>query len=165
MEWFLFGIVFVLIIWASSAFLTARYRAEIRRLEQKIDFLYRKLEINYSKEQAASLPGQVRDLATSGNKIEAIKAYREATGADLAASKQAVDVMAANNYWNNPKAAPNPGYPGINQPVRTLSPEVMRLMEGGNKIGAIKLYREQTGVGLKEAKDAVEVYERELKLK
>ena len=34
---------------------------------------------------------------------------------------------------------------------------------GGNKIQAIKIYREQTGVGLKEAKDAVEKLEAELR--
>jgi len=34
--------------------------------------------------------------------------------------------------------------------------EVRRLKESGKLINAIKLYREQTGVGLKEAKDAVE---------
>ena len=32
----------------------------------------------------------------------------------------------------------------------------MELMKTGRKIEAIKLYREQTGVGLKEAKDYVE---------
>jgi ribosomal protein L7/L12 len=32
----------------------------------------------------------------------------------------------------------------------------------GNKINAVKLYREQTGVGLKEAKDAVDALERTL---
>ncbi|GAB3253216.1 ribosomal protein L7/L12 [Nocardioides dilutus] len=34
--------------------------------------------------------------------------------------------------------------------------EVRRLKESGNVITAIKLYREHTGLGLKEAKDAVE---------
>ena len=34
--------------------------------------------------------------------------------------------------------------------------EVRRLKESGNVIQAIKLYRESTGVGLKEAKNAVE---------
>jgi hypothetical protein len=34
--------------------------------------------------------------------------------------------------------------------------EVRSLIAAGNKIGAIKVYREITGVGLKEAKDAVE---------
>ena len=40
-------------------------------------------------------------------------------------------------------------YPGVN-------PEVAKLMNAGQKIQAIKLYREQTGVGLKEAKEYVE---------
>jgi ribosomal protein L7/L12 len=35
-------------------------------------------------------------------------------------------------------------------------PSVLQKLEQGRKIQAIKLYREQTGVGLKEAKDAVE---------
>jgi large subunit ribosomal protein L7/L12 len=34
--------------------------------------------------------------------------------------------------------------------------EVRALVASGNKIQAIKVYREKTGVGLKEAKDAVE---------
>ena len=34
--------------------------------------------------------------------------------------------------------------------------EARRLKESGNMIQAIKLYREHTGLGLKEAKDAVE---------
>ncbi|MGB9179711.1 MAG: hypothetical protein WCB68_10750 [Pyrinomonadaceae bacterium] len=38
--------------------------------------------------------------------------------------------------------------------------EIGRLIQAGNKIGAIKLYRETFGVGLKEAKDAVEKMER-----
>ena len=42
--------------------------------------------------------------------------------------------------------------------VSCLSSEVCRLAENGEKIEAIKLHREQTGVGLKEAKDAVEGY-------
>lgn len=34
--------------------------------------------------------------------------------------------------------------------------EIMMLLRSGRKIEAIKVYREKTGVGLKEAKDAVE---------
>ena len=41
---------------------------------------------------------------------------------------------------------PNPG----------VDEKVLELMRAGQKIEAIKLYREQTGVGLKEAKDYVE---------
>ena len=43
-----------------------------------------------------------------------------------------------------------------------LSDEVRQLLQGGNKIGAIKRYREETGVGLREAKEAVEALEREV---
>jgi ribosomal protein L7/L12 len=38
--------------------------------------------------------------------------------------------------------------------------EVQELLLAGNKIEAIKLYRKQTGSGLKEAKDAVEAIQR-----
>lgn len=37
--------------------------------------------------------------------------------------------------------------------------EIGRLIAEGNKIAAIKLYRDSTGVGLKEAKDAVDYWE------
>nr|WP_298166805.1 ribosomal protein L7/L12 [uncultured Pseudomonas sp.] len=39
-----------------------------------------------------------------------------------------------------------------------LPPEVMAALERGHKIEAIKLLRELKGVGLKEAKDAVDRY-------
>ncbi len=40
--------------------------------------------------------------------------------------------------------------------LNSLEGQVLVLMQGQQKIRAIKLYREQTGVGLKQAKDAVE---------
>ena len=40
-----------------------------------------------------------------------------------------------------------------------LSPEAQLLFQQGRKIEAIKLHREQTGLGLAEAKAAVERYE------
>ncbi|MBO0794564.1 MAG: ribosomal protein L7/L12 [Ktedonobacteraceae bacterium] len=38
--------------------------------------------------------------------------------------------------------------------------EIYRYLQSGNKIMAVKIYREQTGCGLKEAKDAVDRLER-----
>ena len=38
----------------------------------------------------------------------------------------------------------------------SLEGQVLALMQGQKKIEAVKLYRQQTGLGLKEAKDAVE---------
>ena len=40
--------------------------------------------------------------------------------------------------------------------VEEVDPKVLELVIAGRKIEAIKAYREQTGVGLKEAKDYVE---------
>lgn len=40
-----------------------------------------------------------------------------------------------------------------------LSSEVIQAIERGNKIEAIKLLRESTGLGLKESKDLIDAYE------
>lgn len=45
------------------------------------------------------------------------------------------------------------GDPGDSNPI-------LRELWNGNKINAIKIYREQTGVGLKEAKDVIDALER-----
>jgi ribosomal protein L7/L12 len=45
-----------------------------------------------------------------------------------------------------------------------LSPEVVQLINSGNKIEAIKIHRERTGLGLGEAKDAVDEFERRYRL-
>ena len=37
-----------------------------------------------------------------------------------------------------------------------VSPEIIRLVQQGRKIAAVKLYREMTGVGLKAAKTFIE---------
>ncbi|WP_158288542.1 ribosomal protein L7/L12 [Ornithinimicrobium flavum] len=39
-----------------------------------------------------------------------------------------------------------------------ITPEIRRLVEDGEHIAAIKAYRQRTGAGLKEAKDAVDAY-------
>jgi len=46
--------------------------------------------------------------------------------------------------------------PTSNQLAVLASPEVRRALERGKKIEAIKLVRQRTGLGLKEAKDLVE---------
>jgi ribosomal protein L7/L12 len=42
------------------------------------------------------------------------------------------------------------------EPHKTLSPAIVDAIRRGSKIEAIKLYREATGLGLKEAKDYIE---------
>ncbi|HSG71710.1 MAG TPA: ribosomal protein L7/L12 [Planctomycetaceae bacterium] len=42
-------------------------------------------------------------------------------------------------------------------PFTKLSEDILRALQAGKKIEAIKLYREATGVGLKEAKEFIEL--------
>jgi ribosomal protein L7/L12 len=66
---------------------TAALEARLARLERKLDLLLANLGI----EAPADGMDHIRDLAASGNKIGAIKAYREATGVGLAKAKAAVE--------------------------------------------------------------------------
>ncbi|MBL7261554.1 ribosomal protein L7/L12 [Paractinoplanes lichenicola] len=50
---------------------------------------------------------------------------------------------------------------GIEEPATTEDPEVLAHLMRGEKIQAIKVYRERTGAGLAEAKNAVERMARE----
>lgn len=88
------------------------------------------------------------EVARSGNKIEAIRLYREKTGVGLAEAKAAVEAFMAGHPID---------VPGVvrERPIG-LEGEILSLMQQGQKIQAIKLYREHTGTGLKEAKEAVE---------
>ena len=50
-----------------------------------------------------------------------------------------------------------PAQPAGAPPLNPLQEQVLNLMRQGQKIEAIKLYRTETNLGLKEAKDAVEM--------
>ena len=64
----------------------------IRRLEAQVALLSEKLGLPFEEAGAASgVPQEVVALAQSGNKIQAIKLYRELTGVGLAEAKDVVD--------------------------------------------------------------------------
>ena len=44
----------------------------------------------------------------------------------------------------------------VDEPPSGVSPEIMDLVQRGQKIQAIKLYRQETGVGLREAKEFID---------
>jgi ribosomal protein L7/L12 len=93
-----------------------------------------------------------------GRKIEAIKLYREATGASLVDAKHAVESLEAAVPATGGVSAPTAG-PRSSVLSDDQRDAVMAALAQGHKIQAIKLYREATGVGLKAAKDAVEAME------
>jgi ribosomal protein L7/L12 len=92
----------------------------------------------------------IKAAIAAGNKIAAIKLYRDATGAGLAEAKDAVELIAAGKPPPSGAAA---------TPSADAAQDVSALLAAGKKIEAIKAYRTATGVGLKEAKDAVDALE------
>lgn len=86
---------------------------------------------------------ELQGLLAAGKKIEAIKLYREQTGADLAAAKNAVEAME--------RAADGSSATG-----EEVHEQIVELLREGRKIQAIKVCRENTGMGLKESKELVE---------
>ena len=108
---------------------------------------------------AATLEGQVADLLRRGRKIEAIKVYRQATGASLVDAKNAVERVEAGYPMPPGRAGVAaggtvpPGAAPLDDATWQRLREQVRL---GRKIQAIKEYRELTGVGLREAKDAID---------
>jgi ribosomal protein L7/L12 len=98
--------------------------------------------------------GPVAELLREGRKIEAIKLYREQTGVGLKEAKDAVEAM---ERGETVEAPPLPAAPRrITSEMAIDDAELRRHLSGGRLIEAIKRYRELTGLGLKESKDAIE---------
>jgi ribosomal protein L7/L12 len=115
----------------------------------------------------------IASLLQAGQKINAIKVYREDTGASLADAKAAVERMelafglygtGGTPFAGAQEAASFPGAGGLQSEgdKEALLAEIEQLVVQGKKIAAIKLYRQRTGLGLREAKDAVEQIEHTL---
>lgn len=97
---------------------------------------------------------RIADLIAQGRKLEAIKELRELTGIGLKEAKEEIERLMAEVDGRELTATaqlpvsghgPEPGHE-----------EVAALARAGRKLEAIKLLRSQTGLGLKEAKEAVE---------
>jgi ribosomal protein L7/L12/DNA-binding beta-propeller fold protein YncE len=100
---------------------------------------------------------EVAKLARAGEKIQAIKLYRELTGLGLAESKDAVERIERGE----PLAMQQTSFGGFTVPVNSdqhsvVLGQVKELVRNGQKIEAIKLLRQAFGVGLKEAKEAAD---------
>lgn len=90
------------------------------------------------------IPSSAQADWDSGRKIQAIKAVREATGLGLDEARRILE-----------SGTLDPGRQDI-APGQPLPADVRAALETGNKIEAIRLLRESTGLGLKEAKERVE---------
>jgi ribosomal protein L7/L12 len=94
-----------------------------------------------------------------GRKLEAVQLYRNQTGVRLNEAKEAVDTLSRDMTFEALDAATQK--PATTDSNDGWQGEVRALLAQGRKTAAIKLYWERTGVGLKEAKEAVEAMQRE----
>jgi ribosomal protein L7/L12 len=92
----------------------------------------------------AVVEGQVRQLLADGQKIEAIRIYREATRVGLAEAKSAVEEIERDTTRS------------VANHCDDSEKDLLQLLREGEKIEAIKRHRARTGAGLKESKDYVE---------
>ncbi len=97
---------------------------------------------------------RIRDALAARKKIEAIKVYREATGAGLAEAKRSVEAIEAGRDVSGP-ALDTASNDDIDQ--------IQAAVFAGEKIQAIKLYRTATGEGLMESKQFIDALEDELR--
>lgn len=88
---------------------------------------------------------ELQQLLREGQSITAIKRFREVTGLGLRESKEAVEALIARR-----------GLPTAAGDASVDEAKIVALLRENQFIQAIKAYREATGLGLKESKQAVE---------
>jgi ribosomal protein L7/L12 len=101
---------------------------------------------------------QIRELIAQKQKIAAIKLYREATGSSLRDAKETVDAMEMGAVANFPVSTQ------MSTPDISLDNRIKRLLSERKKIEAVKVYREAYNCGLKEAKEAVDAIEIQMRM-
>jgi ribosomal protein L7/L12 len=75
----------------STSEFTQADSVRLRRIERKLDRILSQLGIAPDDESVTGLSDAVRRLADAGKKVEAIKAYRDETGAGLREAKEIID--------------------------------------------------------------------------
>ena len=109
--------------------------------------------------------GELLGLLNRKQKIAAIKRYREMTGADLKEAKTAVELM-EQELLGMPLplteiASVDVSLVNVDGQLEDgqstlFMVEIQQLLAQGNKIAAIKRYREGTGASLRDAKDIID---------
>lgn len=102
------------------------------------------------------LENEVRAMLATGNKIVAVKLVRERTSLGLKEAKDLVDSIESGAPASAPPPLADTTFGNARGDSGDVDAEVRVLLAYDRKIEAIKLVRERTGLGLKEAKDYVE---------
>ncbi|MEO6519102.1 MAG: ribosomal protein L7/L12 [Pseudoxanthomonas sp.] len=100
------------------------------------------------------LPAAAIAALNQGNRIEAIKLVREANhGVDLRGAMEAVDAHASGR-----QQVPADGHAAPATSLHGLPSEAVAALSSGHVVEAVRIVRQATGLGLKEAKDLVDAY-------
>jgi ribosomal protein L7/L12 len=137
-------IVFVVVFWVFC------------RLQQSYRTSVQSFRVKNPKESAQSLPthlqAEIQALLTQNKKISAIKKFRKYTGLGLKESKDYIEALSQNEAaW--PDVLLREGI------TPELKKELKNLISDNRKIEAIRLLRERSGLGLKEAKKYIDELE------
>ena len=101
--------------------------------------------MNLTSEQLKEL----RRLIAKGDKLEAIKQFRNMADVGLAEAKAAIEAIEGGAHQAGAHESPP-------RNLKQAEQAALAAIRQGNLIEAIKRYRQQTKVGLKEAKEAVD---------
>jgi ribosomal protein L7/L12 len=104
-----------------------------------------------------TLPPEVMEALRRGNAIEAIKHLRKASGLGLKEAKETVEAHLRRGGGNAEPRAQSAGLPFTPASASDMPERVRAALGRGHKVEAVRLLREQTGLGLREAKDQVEL--------
>ena len=105
---------------------------------------------------STTLPPDVLEALQNGRTIDAIKRLRKHKNFGLAEAKAALEAYARSRAGE--LAAMNaPAAEAFRQDAgRVLPPAVVEALQRGDKMAAVKLLRERTGLGLKAARERIE---------
>ena len=93
-DYFWIWVIVALSVSGLSVYLKPKDQARLRRLESKVDLLLE--HAGLTDEHKIAAPPDVLEALRRGDKIAAIKFYREATGAGLAEAKEQVEAIQAS---------------------------------------------------------------------
>ncbi len=114
---------------------------------------------------SAPVLAPIERLIADGKIIHAIKDLRSITGWGLADTKGAVDHYRSHGAWSDPVAArffgkiPTLSTSKTGGPRTRARDEIEGFLDRDQKIRAIKVFRNATGWGLRESKEAVEHFD------
>lgn len=107
---------------------------------------------------------ELLELVAAGKKVEAVKRFREMTGVGLQDAVDALELLQQHGGVKDvavrsatTAAALSSGPPIDPKRLKEAEAAAMAALRENNVMEAIKRYRQHTRVGLKEAKDAVDV--------